>query len=293
MKHQYLVLLWCAFSPLIEAANTASASAWVFKDSQMTFSEDLLKPALAFQALDLQEMDAATRQTTLQDLYIREVLIKQGIDQDATRKAELDERVNEFRKAELSRLALEKASEVGMPDFTGRAQELYLAHQQDKYQLPLRLRVRTVEMLIVGDNLDAIKQKLAEIRTQVLAGTVDFKDAAIANSPSASHKMREGDSFWFRRGEVPDAFYDEAAKLSTENPLSSVLVLGNTAYLLQYLDRKEPETLTFEQVKPNIIAELQREYRTDKVKQLTQQLREQFKRDVTINPVFLKPQTDE
>ncbi|UOG93201.1 MAG: peptidyl-prolyl cis-trans isomerase [Candidatus Thiothrix sulfatifontis] len=293
MKNQYLVLLWCAVAPLIWADDTASAPQWVFKDPQMTFSEDLLKPALAFQGLNLQDMDAKTRQITLEDLYIREMLVKQGIDQDTARQAELDERLNEFRKSEISRLALEKASEAGMPDFTSRAQELYLAHQHDKYQLPLRLRVRTVEMPIVGDNLDAVKQKLAEIRTQVLAGTLDFKAAAIANSPSASHKMREGDSFWFRRGEVPDAFYDEATKLGKKDPLSNVLVLGNTAYLLQYLDRKEPEVLTFEQVKPNIIAELQREYRTDKVKQLTQQLREQFKRDVTVNPVFLKPQTDE
>lgn len=293
MKHQYLVWWWCAFAPLVWADDAVSPSPWVFKDSHMTFTADSLTPALAFQGLDLQEMDTATRQTTLEDLYIRELLIKQGIDHDTKRQTELEERVNEFRKAELSRLALEKASEVGMPDFTERAHELYLAHQEDKYQLPLRLRVRTVEIPIVGNNADSVKQQLADIRTQVLAGKLDFSVAAIAHSPSSAHKMREGDSFWFWQGKVPDAFYAAAVQLRADNPLSDVLILGDTGYLLYYLDRKEPETLTFEQVKPNLIAELQREYRTNKVKQLTQQWREQFKRDVTVNPDFLKAATHE
>ncbi|WML87130.1 peptidylprolyl isomerase [Thiothrix subterranea] len=293
MKYQYLALLLYACTPLVGATDAAIASQWVFKDQQMTFSETLLKPALAFQALSLQDMNEENRHKTLEDLYIREVLVKKGIGQDTSRSTELEERVNEFRKSELSRLALEKASEEGMPDFTARAKELYEANREDKYALPLRLRVRTVEMLIDEGQQEQVRQKLSDIRTQILSGKLDFKAAAIVNSPNSAHKMREGDSFWFRQGKVPDTFYSEAAKLSAENPLSSVLVLGNTAYLLQYLDRKEPETLTFEQVKPNIIAELQREYRTDKVKQLTQQLREQFKRDVTVNPVFLKPQADE
>ncbi|MDQ5769547.1 peptidylprolyl isomerase [Thiothrix subterranea] len=293
MKYQYLALLLYACTPLVGATDAAIASQWVFKDQQMTFPETLLKPALAFQALNLQDMNEENRHKTLEDLYIREILVKKGIGQDTSRSTELEERVNEFRKSELSRLALEKASEEGMPDFTARAKELYEANREDKYALPLRLRVRTVEMLIDEGQQEQVRQKLSDIRTQILSGKLDFKAAAIVNSPNSAHKMREGDSFWFRQGKVPDTFYSEAAKLSAENPLSSVLVLGNIAYLLQYLDRKEPETLTFEQVKPNIIAELQREYRTDKVKQLTQQLRDQFKRDVTVNPVFLKPQTDE
>jgi len=64
-----------------------------------------------------------------------------------------------------------------------------------------------------------------------------------------------------------------------ERKLSDVIVQSGTAYLLYFLDRKEAETRSLEAVKPEIIAELQQEYRQDQEKVMLDGLREKFKQN--------------
>lgn len=208
--------------------------------------------------------------------YIREALVKQGLAKGLDKDTELNKRVDEFRREQLARLTLEKLSTEGMPDFTARAEELYRARLDKQYRLPLRLRVRILEMRIpVGKQVDII-DKLKSIRADVLAGKLDFKAAVLAHSQAPTVKLTEGDSQWLTQAQVGDTFFSWAEKLSKEKPLSEVLVKEQTAYLLYFLDRREPETLTFAAVKDEIIAELQEEYRKDQEKLLLDKLRAEF-----------------
>lgn len=208
--------------------------------------------------------------------YIREALVKQGLAKGWDKDAELNKRVEEFRNEQLAHLALEKLSAEGMPDFTARAEELYQARLDKQYRLPLRLRVRILEMRIPEGKQADITDKLKSIRADVLAGKLDFKTAVLEYSQAPTVKLTEGDSQWLTREQVGDTFFSWAEKLSQAAPLSEVLVHEQTAYLLYFLDRQEPETLTFAAVKDEIIAELQEEYRKDQEKLLLDKLRAEF-----------------
>lgn len=209
--------------------------------------------------------------------YIRNTLMQQGLARGLDKTPELEKLVTEFRQDQLARLALEAASEEDMPDFTARAEEIYAARQDKQYQLPLRLRVRLLEMAFNDSNETSVREKLNAIRADVLAGKTEFKAAVLANSEAADVKLTEGDSQWFQDGQRPDAVFQAAAQLSVNNPLSEVVVHHNKAYLLAFLDRKAPETRSFEEVKPEIMAELQQEYREDRKKTLLDALSNAFK----------------
>ncbi|SDZ74140.1 PPIC-type PPIASE domain-containing protein [Thiothrix caldifontis] len=227
--------------------------------------------ACAFPALAAD--DTALSETT----YIRNTLIQQGLERGLDKSPELEKLVTEFRNDQLARLALDAAREEGMPDFTARAEELYQARQEKQYQLPLRLRVRVLEMAVKEGDATAIRDKLNGIRAEVAAGKTDFKAAVMAHSDAVDLKLTEGDSQWFQQGQRPDVFFQAAEKLSANKPLSEVFIHNHKAYLLAFLDRKAPETRTFAEVKSEIMTELQQEYRTDREKMLLESLSTAFK----------------
>jgi hypothetical protein len=216
---------------------------------------------------------------TPENLYIRDALAEKGVSKGLDKSPELEKLVAEFRKDQLARLALQASLDEGMPDFNARAEELYQARKDKQYLLPLRLRVRMLEMAASGNKEAATRKQLADIRSQVSGGKLDFKAAVLQYSEEPERKLSEGDSQWFSDGQKPDAIYAAAEKLSTAQPLSDVIVQGGTAYLLYFLDRKEAETRSLEAVKPEIIAELQQEYRQDQEKVVLDSLREKFKQN--------------
>lgn len=212
-----------------------------------------------------------------EQVYIRDTLIKQGLDKGLDKSPELEKRVTAFRNEQLARLALEAACDEGMPDYTARAEELYQARLDEQYQLPLRLRVRVLELRIPEGKEAETVDKLKTIRAEVLAGKTDFKTAVMEHSQAPELKLTEGDSQWFQKGQREDFFFTAAAQLAADKPLSEVIVHKRAAFLLYFLDRKEAETRAFSEVKAEIIDELQQEYRTDREAALLDSLHEQFK----------------
>lgn len=209
--------------------------------------------------------------------YIRDALVKQGLEKGLDKSPELEKLVTEFRNEQLARLALEAARDAGMPDFTARAEEIYQARLDQEYRLPLRLRVRVLEMRIPEGKEAETLDKLKAIRAEVVAGKTDFMAAVLAHSQAPELTLTKGDSQWFHRGQKPDAFFQAAAQLSADKPLGEVFVHQKTAYLLNFLERKEAETRPFEDVKAGIIQELQQEYRADQEEVVLDSLRGQFK----------------
>lgn len=210
-------------------------------------------------------------------LFIRDALIAKGMALGLEDNPELHRLVEEFRKDQLARMALEAAIDEGMPDFTGRAREIYQVRKDKQYSLPLRLRVSILEKKLVVGEEDAIRDWMKEIRADIAAGKLSFEAAVTQYSEAANLGLVKGDSQWFHEGQKPDPFYEAAAALTPDKPLSEVFEHRGIAYLLHYTDRKEAETLSFEQVKADIIAELQQEHRETRQKMLLDELREQFR----------------
>lgn len=228
-------------------------------------------------AFSLTVYAADTPVTPDENLFIRDALAEKGLKMGLDKDPELLRLVDEFRKDQLARLALESSLEEGMPDFEARAEEVYQARKDKAYKLPLRLRVRVLEMDANGDKENAVRKQLEDLRAQIESGTLDFKIAVLQYSEAVDRKLTEGDSQWFYKGQKPDAFYNAAEKLTAEHPLSQVIMHRGTAWLLYFMDRKEPETRTLEDVKPEILDELKREYRDAQEKALLESLREQYR----------------
>lgn len=229
-------------------------------------------------AFSLSVHAADTPVSSDENLFIRDALADKGLEKGLDKDPELLRLVEEFRKDQLARLALEKSLDEDMPDFTARAEEIYQVRKGKQYQLPLRLRVRVLEMDASGDKEEAVRKTLESLRVEVESGKLDFKIAVLQNSEAADRKLAEGDSQWFYKGQKPDVFYDAAEKLTAAHPLSQIIVHRGTAWLLYFMDRKEPETRSFDDVKTEIIDELQREYREAQEKALLESLREQYRK---------------
>lgn len=216
--------------------------------------------------------------------YIRDTLVQQGLDKGLDKNPGLLKQVEEFRKDKLADLALQAATGEGMPDFNARAEELYATRKDTQYNLPLRLRVRIIQVAMPKGRETDIRQQLDDIRSRIADGKLDFKDAVIQYSESPVRRLADGDSEWFAKGEKVDAIYDAALKLDTEHPLSGVVMGNKEAYLLYFLGRKEPEIRTLEEVKPEIISELQDEYRKTQEQIVLDGLRQQFEQQAHTGP---------
>ncbi|MGB3917568.1 peptidylprolyl isomerase [Thiothrix litoralis] len=208
--------------------------------------------------------------------YIQNALIQKGIKLGLDNSPELLDQVENFRKEQLVRLTIEAESVAGMPDFSARAEELYQVRKDKQYNLPLRLRVRVLELEVPEEKAQAIQAELETIRGEVVAGKQDFKTAVMEHSKAVDLRLAQGDSYWFHKEQKSAAFFAAAEALSADKPLSDVFIDQGKAYLLGFLDRKEAEIRSFDQVKPEIIAELQQEYRKDQQKMLLETLRKEF-----------------
>lgn len=218
--------------------------------------------------------------------FIRDALVKKGQQLGLDKSPELEQRIAEFRQEQLAELALDAARNEGMPDFSARAEEIYQARKDTQYHLPLRLRVWALELRLPAGKEAAIRDKLNAIRTEVAAGKATFEAAVKANSEASDLSLTKGDTQWFHKGQKPDVFFDAAAQLSADKPLSEVVVHRDTAYLLYFIGRKESETLAFDTVKSDILNELQDEYRADHEQMLLDSLHEQFKHESADKPAL-------
>ena len=219
---------------------------------------------------------AAEPTASPETLFIRDTLLQKGLALGLDKNPELEKQVAAFREEQIARLALNAALEEGMPDFTARAEELYQLRKEKQYQLPLRLRVRVLEISFASGADAPARTQLADLRSQILAGKLDFKAAVLAHSSDPERKLTEGDSQWFSAGQKPDVLYAAAQQLTPEKPLSEVVMDENRAYLLNYLDRKASETRSFDEVKAEIISELQQAYRDTQRKVVMEKFRAQF-----------------
>lgn len=259
------------------ALNTQATDDWVLKSQDLTLTKTVLENTLSARGVSALSLDSKQRQALLEELFIRESLLaKQASTVLKPEQLErLDKQVEEFRKGQLSRLLLETLSLDKIPDFEPRAKELYQVRKTTDYQLPLRLRVRVLEKNL-GSDASTVRKQLEAIRQQVAEGKLDFKAAVLAESNAVDKKLTEGDSFWFYQGQKLQPFYDAAVKLSAEQPLSEILVLGDKAYLLQFIGRQEAMQQTYAEVKETILAELTETYKDEQRKLLLEQFRTAF-----------------
>lgn len=275
-----LLLQGVVYSSAADADSTDVLTSLQFNLPRQTVDKTLEARGFSYEALSPQE-----KTEFLQELFIRENLLAQQNIIPTELMARLERKLADYREAQLARLVLEVLCDMGMPDFTARAKEIYLARKNENYMLPLRLRVRVLEKSLLQDS-EAVLAQLKQIREQIKTGQLDFEAAVQKYSDDSNKKLTGGDSYWFHQGQKPEPVFIAAAALNSDKPLSEIIVYEKKAYLLLFIGRQEATSQSFAEVKDDILKELQDDYQAQQRQQILAELKHRFDTEVTIHPDF-------
>jgi peptidyl-prolyl cis-trans isomerase D len=130
----------------------------------------------------------------------------------------------------------------------------------DSYRTPERVHVRHILIKTTGvpkDEIPKLHQKAEDILKQLKAGA-DFSKLAKQDSNDPGSAEKGGDLGWIVRGQtVPD--FEKAAFSLKPNELSGVISTEYGFHIIQVLEHQAPRVQSFEEVKPQLLAEARKE----------------------------------
>ncbi len=137
----------------------------------------------------------------------------------------------------------------------------------DSYRTPERVNVRHILIKTQGKpkgDVPALKAKADQILKQ-LQGGADFAELAKRNSDDPGSAVKGGDLGWIIRGQTVPNFEKAAFSLDPKK-LSNVVETEYGYHILEVMDKQAAHTQTLDEVKPQLMAETQREAATDNVR---------------------------
>ena len=137
----------------------------------------------------------------------------------------------------------------------------------DSYRTPERVNVRHILIKTQGKpkgDVPALKSKAEQLLKQ-LQGGADFAELAKKNSDDPGSAVKGGDLGWIIRGQTVPNFEKAAFSLDPKR-LSNVVETEYGYHILEVLDKQAAHTQSLEEVKPQLMAEAQREAATDNVR---------------------------
>jgi peptidyl-prolyl cis-trans isomerase D len=130
----------------------------------------------------------------------------------------------------------------------------------DSYRTPERVHVRHILIKTTGvpkDQIPKLRQKADDALKQLKAGA-DFSQLAKKESNDPGSAEKGGDLGWIVRGQtVPD--FEKAAFSLKPNELSGVISTEYGFHIIQVLEHQTPRVQSFEEVKPQLLAETKKE----------------------------------
>ena len=146
--------------------------------------------------------------------------------------------------------------------------------QRERYRIPERVRVRHI-LLKTADkppaDVQAARKKIEDLLKQVKAGA-DFAKLAQQNSDDTASAVKGGDIDWITRGQtVPE--FEKAAFTLKPGEISGVITTVYGFHILKVEEKELPHMKTFEEVKGELLTEVQQARATDKVQSLADQIR--------------------
>ena len=130
----------------------------------------------------------------------------------------------------------------------------------DSYRTPERVHVRHILIKTTGvpkDQVPKLRAKAEDLLKQLKNGA-DFTTLAKKNSDDPGSAQKGGDLGWIVRGQtVPD--FEKAAFSLKPNELSGVITTEYGFHVIQVLEHQEPRVQSFEDVKPQLLADAKKE----------------------------------
>lgn len=200
------------------------------------------------------------------DKAIKDYILYKSLAEEA-QKAKIEERSDVKKLLELGRertlstLYLKQYVEnLEIPDLEAVAYEEYILNKNSFKQ---HEAVHAQHILIkIDENEDAAKEKAESIRQKLLSGKHGFTDLAEEYSEDSSVKNNKGDLGFFPRGKMVPEFEDEAFSLKV-GEVSKLVKSQFGFHIIQLIDRKLEKMLTFDEVKDDLLAKLETQYKRD------------------------------
>lgn len=157
-----------------------------------------------------------------------------------------------YMKAQMQDIADQQIEKV---NWEARAKETYLA-ESDRFKKQESVHAAHVLIKPEGRSDEAAFALAKEIRTKALNGD-NFTDLAIAFSEDKSVKRNSGDLGQFNRGRMVKEFEDAVFSLANPGDISDVVKTQFGYHVIKLIDKTAGSKSTFEEVKDQIIDELQ------------------------------------
>lgn len=147
-------------------------------------------------------------------------------------------------------------------------QQLHQEYQDniDSYRIPERVKVRHILIKTQGkpkDEAPKLKQKAEDILKQLQHGG-NFAELAKKNSEDPGSAEKGGELDWIVRGQtVPN--FEKAAFSLQPGQLSGLVETEYGYHILQVEDKQNAHVQSFDEVKPQILATLQKQVATDQL----------------------------
>ncbi|MBI3148302.1 MAG: peptidyl-prolyl cis-trans isomerase [Betaproteobacteria bacterium] len=144
---------------------------------------------------------------------------------------------------------------------TKKAKEIYTVNPE-RYRQPEQVRAAHI-LIQAGKRSDAeAKEQAEKIRAEALAGK-PFKDLAERYSGDTGSRAKGGDVGYFDQQTMVKPFADAAFAMNKEGEISPVVKSQFGYHIIQFLGRKPPTQLQFEEVKARILAEMRTRFQQD------------------------------
>ncbi|MEO6192194.1 MAG: peptidylprolyl isomerase [Thermoanaerobaculia bacterium] len=214
-------------------------------------------------AIILLQQDAKAQGITASDQEVQQMVAarKQNFpNEEAYKKALAQAGVTEAKLREQARdtIAVQKYVQTKLaPQATvsDQAAKDFYEKNKGQMQVPERLHLRHIFVLIDPKATPADREKAkqkAEGLLKRVQGGEDFAKVATEASDDPGSKSRGGDIGLVGKGQAPPAFEAAAFALKKPNDMSPVVESNLGYHIIQLLERKEPSTVPYEQVKGRI-----------------------------------------
>jgi peptidyl-prolyl cis-trans isomerase C len=193
-----------------------------------------------------------------------------GMDKDPVNKARIDALVNreltQIRKLEMDRQPV--------PDMAKPAEEHYKANLES-FKRDNQVRVSHI-MIGYSAHSSSEARKIANEIHQELKEGGDFTAIVKARSEDPSAERNQGDLGWHSRSGFVKPFSDAAFALEKAGDLSPVVQTKFGFHIIKLLDKREAGVVPFEEVRDQVIAKLESDYRNARWAEYLDKVRNEY-----------------
>ncbi len=185
-----------------------------------------------------------------------------------------DDELRQFIAEELAIQETIQQEVVANIEVTDEEAKEYYEQHKEQFNEPAQIRASHILIQVdpeaTEDDKEAARQKIEEVLTMAEEGQ-DFAELAKTHSEGPSN-VKGGDLGFFARNSMVKPFEDAAFKLATDE-ISDVVETRFGYHIIKVTDKKDPRTVSFEEVKDQLKNSLLKQKTNNEVSQWINQLK--------------------